>query len=277
MKLSILLVVLNNKAFIAQAMDNFVAQSCPDAELLVMDGASTDGTLSLIQDYAARYPSIRYVSEKDAGQSDAMNKGLRLANGEFVSFLNVDDYYSEGVLNEVVSLLHADASIDFITGNCNVWDAQGELIYLNRPTPIEKHHVLSGYHFPVNPTAYFYRKSIHEKIGFYNEKNHYNMDLEFIIQTVLQYKITYVDRIWGNFRMLPNSKTFSDQSNNQLEDRKRALLKRYLKDESIFVKFKVRLYIIDKVYKPIILSVYRKIRDKIGYEFSKFNTKNRFK
>ena len=104
MKLSILLVVLNNKAFIAQAMDNFVAQSCPDAELLVMDGASTDGTLSIIQDYAARYPSIRYVSEKDAGQSDAMNKGLRLAKGEFVSFLNVDDYYSEGVLNEVVSL-----------------------------------------------------------------------------------------------------------------------------------------------------------------------------
>jgi glycosyltransferase involved in cell wall biosynthesis len=277
MKLSILLVVLNNKAFIAQAMDNFLAQSCPDAELLVMDGASTDGTLSIIQDYARRFSNIRYVSEKDAGQSDAMNKGLRLANGEFVSFLNVDDYYSEGVLNEVVCLLHADASIDFITGNCNVWDAQGELIYLNRPTPIEKHHVLSGYHFPVNPTAYFYRKSIHEKVGFYNEKNHYNMDLEFIIQTVLQYKITYVDRIWGNFRMLPNSKTFSDQSNNQLEVRKRALLKRYLNDESIFVKFKVRLYKIDKVYTPRILSIYRKIRDKIGYEFSKFNTKNRFK
>ena len=189
MKLSILLVVLNNKAFIAQAMDNFVAQSCPDAELLVMDGASTDGTLSIIQDYAARYPSIRYVSEKDAGQSDAMNKGLRLAKGEFVSFLNVDDYYSEGVLNEVVRLLQSDASIDFITGNCNVWDAQGELIYLNRPTPIEKHHVLSGYHFPVNPTAYFYRISIHEKIGFYNEKNHYNMDLEFIIQKTNKFTV----------------------------------------------------------------------------------------
>ena len=259
MKLSILLVVLNNKAFIAQAMDNFVAQSCPDAELLVMDGASTDGTLSIIQDYAARFSNIRYVSEKDAGQSDAMNKGLRLANGEFVSFLNVDDYYSEGVLNEVVALLHADASIDFITGNCNVWDAQGELIYLNRPTPIEKHHVLSGYHFPVNPTAYFYRKSIHEKIGFYNEKNHYNMDLEFIIQTVLQYKITYVDRIWGNFRMLPNSKTFSDQSTKQLEKRKLELLKLYLKEETLFFRFRVYLYQLKKIYLPIINLIYQKV------------------
>ncbi len=273
MKLSILLVVLNNKAFIAQAMDNFLAQSCPDAELLVMDGASTDGTLSIIQDYAARYPSIRYVSEKDAGQSDAMNKGLRLAKGEFVSFLNVDDYYSEGVLNEVVSLLHADASIDFITGNCNVWDAQGELIYLNRPTPIEKHHVLSGYHFPVNPTAYFYRRSIHEKIGFYNEKNHYNMDLEFIIQTVLQYKITYVDRIWGNFRMLPNSKTFSDQSTKQLEIRKHALLSSYIKKTSYYVKLQVWLYRMKKKQYHRVHYFFRVLQDKINFEVSKLKTK----
>ena len=273
MKLSILLVVLNNKAFIAQAMDNFVAQSCPDAELLVMDGASTDGTLSIIQDYARRFSNIRYVSEKDAGQSDAMNKGLRLANGEFVSFLNVDDYYSEGVLNEVVRLLHADASIDFITGNCNVWDAQGELIYLNRPTPIEKHHVLSGYHFPVNPTAYFYRKSIHEKIGFYNEKNHYNMDLEFIIQTVLQYKITYVDRIWGNFRMLPNSKTFSDQSTKQLEIRKHALLSSYLRKTSYYVQLQVWLYRMKKKQYPRVHYFFRVLQDKINFEVSNLKTK----
>ena len=273
MKLSILLVVLNNKAFIAQAMDNFVAQSCPDAELLVMDGASTDGTLSIIQDYARRFSNIRYVSEKDAGQSDAMNKGLRLANGEFVSFLNVDDYYSEGVLNEVVRLLQSDASIDFITGNCNVWNAQGELIYLNRPTPIEKHHVLSGYHFPVNPTAYFYSKSIHEKVGFYNEKNHYNMDLEFIIQTVLQYKITYVDRIWGNFRMLPNSKTFSDQSTKQLEIRKHALLSSYIKKTSYYVQLQVWLYLMKKKQYPRVHYFFRVLQDKINFEVSKLKTK----
>ena len=273
MKLSILLVVLNNKVFIAQAMDNFLAQSCPDAELLVMDGASTDGTLSIIQDYAMRFSNIRYVSEKDAGQSDAMNKGLRIANGEFVSFLNVDDYYSEGVLNEVVGLLHADASIDFITGNCNVWDAQGELIYLNRPTPIEKHHVLSGYHFPVNPTAYFYRRSIHEKVGLYNEKNHYNMDLEFIIQTVLQYKITYVDRIWGNFRMLPNSKTFSDQSTKQLEIRKHELLSTYIKKTSYYVQLQVWLYRLKKKQYPRMHYFFRVLQDKINFEVSKLKTK----
>jgi glycosyltransferase involved in cell wall biosynthesis len=273
MKLSILLVVLNNKAFIAQAMDNFLAQSCPEAELLVMDGASTDGTLSIIQDYARRFSNIRYVSEKDAGQSDAMNKGLRLAKGEFVSFLNVDDYYSEGVLNEVVRLLQSDASIDFITGNCNVWDAQGELIYLNRPFPMEKQHVLSGYHFPVNPTAYFYRKSIHDKVGYYNENNHYNMDLEFIVQSILHYKITYVDRIWGNFRMLPNSKTFSDQSNRQLEIRKNELLSTYLRKTSYYVQLQVWLYRMKKKQYPRIHYFFRVLQDKINFEVSKLKTK----
>jgi glycosyltransferase involved in cell wall biosynthesis len=241
MKLTILLVVLNNKAFIGQAIDNFLLQSCTDAELLIMDGASSDGTIEIIKDNAKKSPSIRYFSEKDAGQSDAMNKGLKLAKGEFVSFLNVDDYYSEDVLNEVVSILNNDSSIDFITGNCKVWDEHGELIYINRPTPIEKHHVLSGYHFPVNPTAYFYRKSIHEQIGYYNEKNHYNMDLEFILQVALHYKITYVNRDWGNFRMLPNTKTFSDQSNNQLEIRKQKLLDNFLTKEKINIKLMVKI------------------------------------
>jgi len=275
MKLTVILVVLNNKTFIAQAIENFLSQACPEADLLIMDGASSDGTLSIIQEYARNYSQISYVSEKDAGQSNAMNKGLKIAQGEFVSFLNVDDYYSEGVLNEVVSLLQADSSIDFITGNCHVWDAQGELIYLNRPTPIEKHHVLSGYHFPVNPTAYFYRKSIHEKIGFYNETNHYNMDLEFIIQTVLQYKITYVDRIWGNFRMLPNSKTFSEQSANILEVRKEELLKKYLRKESFVLQFQVYLYRLKRNYAPPINYVYRVLKYKINFEFSKLKSKNR--
>lgn len=274
MKLTILLVVLNNKAFIGQAIDNFLAQACSEAELLIMDGSSSDGTVEIIQDYAKQFPSILYFSEKDTGQSDAMNKGLKLAKGEFVSFLNVDDYYSEDVLNEVVAKLNADSSIDFITGNCKVWDEHGELIYINRPTPIEKHHVLSGYHFPVNPTAYFYRKSIHDKIGHYNEKNHYNMDLEFILQVALHYKITYVNRDWGNFRMLPNTKTFSDQSNNQLEIRKQELLDYFLNKETTNIKLKVKLYRLKKKHLPKLQSFYRKIKDKIGYEFSKLISKN---
>lgn len=273
MKLTVLLVVLNNKEFIGQAIANFLAQNCSEADLLIMDGASTDGTVEVIKSFSETHSNISFVSEKDSGQSNAMNKGLKLAKGEFVSFLNVDDYYSEGVLNEVVQRLKDDASIDFLTGNCHVWDAEGKLIYVNRPTKLEKHHVLSGYHFPVNPTAYFYRKSIHGLIGYYNEDNHYNMDLEFIIRVALKFKLTYVDRNWGNFRMLPNTKTFSDQAANGLEIRKQELLQRYLKKESFITKFQVFQYRVFKKQTPKLKKLARKIQDKINFEISKFRKK----
>jgi glycosyltransferase involved in cell wall biosynthesis len=269
MKLTILLVVLNNKEFIGQAIENFLTQACSDAELLIMDGASTDGTLSIIQEYTTQFPSIRLVSEKDSGQSDAMNKGLKKARGEFVSFLNVDDFYSEGVLNEVVSLLNNDSSIDFITGNCHVWDANGNLIYVNKPSKLEKHQVLSGHHFPVNPTAYFYRKSLHEVLGYYNEQNHYNMDLEFIVRVALYSQLTYVDRDWGNFRMLPNTKTFTDQATDSLEGRKRELLKKFLEKESLFIQLQVHLYNFKRKYYPRLNYKFRVLKDKINYELSK--------
>lgn len=270
MKLTILLVVLNNREYIGQAIENFLSQSCFEADLLIMDGASTDGTVEVISEYASKHPSISFVSEQDTGQSNAMNKGLRIAKGEYVSFLNVDDYYTDGVLNEVVSILKNDTSINFITGNCHVWDANGQLIYINRPSKLQRHHVLSGYHFPVNPTAYFYRKSIHDQIGYYNEQNHFNMDLEFIIQTALNYKLTYVDRDWGNFRMLPNTKTMTDQATNSLEVRKKELLAAYLKSESILLRFRVGVYRLKKDYFPRINYLFRVVRDKLKHELSSF-------
>jgi len=269
MKLTILLVVLNNKAYIGQAIENFLFQNCPHADLLIMDGASTDGTVDVIRAYADKHPTISFTTEKDTGQSNAMNKGLKLAKGEFVSFLNVDDFYSEGVFNEVVTLLNNDSSIDFITGNCHVWDSNGNLIYVNKPSKLEKHQVLSGHHFPVNPTAYFYRKSIHEKVGFYNEQNHFNMDLEFIIRVALNSKLTYVDRDWGNFRMLPNTKTFSDQATDSLEGRKRELLKKFLEKETLFIQLHVHLYNFKRKYYPRLNYKFRVIKDKIKYERSK--------
>lgn len=268
MKLTILLVVLNNKEYIGKAIENFLSQDCLDADLLIMDGASTDGTVEVIQDYASKYPTISFVSEKDSGQSNAMNKGLKLAKGEFVSFLNVDDYYADNTLNEVVKRLNNDSSIDFITGNCHVWDANGQLIYINRPFPLQKHHVLSGYHFPVNPTAYFYRRTLHDYVGYYNEDNHYNMDLEFIIRIAKYTQLNYIDRNWGNFRMLPNTKTFSDKLNNQLENRKLELLKYYLDKESVIVKMKVKIYKTTKKYYPKVHLLFRMIKGKIVYELS---------
>ena len=267
--ISVITPVYNNKEYISKAIENYLQQGSTQTELIIVDGGSTDGTVEIIKAYAEKNGSIRWLSEKDNGQSNAMNKGIRMAQGEFISFLNVDDYYSEEVFKSVISLLKNDTTIDFLVGDCQVWDADGGLIYVNRPSKIEKWHLLSGYHFPVNPTAYFYRKKIHFDVGLYNEANHLNMDLEFLLNARMHYKFHYVPELFGNFRLLPNTKTVSEMENNQLEIRKKELLDAYFAKTSLYIQFRVQFYRFYRGNYPKLRYQIRRIRDKIRFEIKK--------
>ena len=269
--LSIIIPVYNNVNYIGKAIDNYLFLASDKTELVIMDGGSTDGTVEIIQSYAKNHPEIRWNSEKDDGQSDAMNKGIHISRGQFISFLNVDDYYSSGTFSQVIKILENDNSINFLVGDCNVWDENGDLIYINKPSKLDKWHLLSGYHFPVNPTSYFYRKSLHNDIGLYNELNHYNMDLEFLIQVRMNYKFHYSPQIWGNFRMLPNTKTVSEMNSNQLEKRKQDLLKHYFVKSSFYIRARIEFYKFYKSFYPKLNYELRRIKDKFKYEIKKIN------
>jgi glycosyltransferase involved in cell wall biosynthesis len=271
--LSIITPVFNNVSYISKAIENYLSQNCVDSELIIVDAGSLDGTKEVIESYAITYPSIRWVSEKDEGQSDAMNKGIKLAQGNYISFLNVDDYYSDGCLNEVCNILKKDTSIQYLVGNCNVWDQYGQLIYVNKPSKHKKWHVYSGLHFSVNPSAYFYRKSLHEIVGYYPNDNHYNMDLEMIIRFRNECDFTYFPLNWGNFRVIPNAKTYEDSKNNLLEQRKLQLISKYLKKQSLYVRFRVSNYRFYNKYQPKLRHLFLRIIDKIKFEMYKFKKK----
>ena len=257
-------------AFIAKAIENYLSQACADSELIIVDGGSSDGTVAVIEAYAKIHTNITWISEQDQGQSDAMNKGIKLAKGKYISFLNVDDYYSSGCLEEVAGILTNNPSIQYLVGDCNIWDQHGDLIYVNRPAKVKKWHVFSGYHFSVNPTAYFYQKSLHQKIGYYPLDNHFNMDLEMILRFREVVNFDYLPRNWGNFRMLPNAKTFEDQLSNQLEFRKKRLLSEYLKQKSIWIQLFTMFYKTKRKYIPVINKFFRVVIGKIRFELRKF-------
>ncbi len=272
--ISIITPVLNNEQFISQAIENYMSESNNETELIIVDGGSKDKTVEIINSYALKRNDIKWISEKDSGQSNAMNKGIRLSSGEYISFLNVDDFYSKGTFKQVTEILSKNKTIEFLVGDCNVWNAEQKLVFVNRPSKLEKWHVLSGYHFPVNPTAYFYKKSLHDRVGFYNEENHYNMDLEFIIQARLTTPFEYKPEIWGNFRMLPNTKTISDMEGNLLEKRKHELLGRYLNSTSIYLKFRTYIYLSQRRLYPKVKHFFFQLSDKIKFELSKLKKKN---
>ena len=106
--ISVITPVYNSIQFIEDCILNVINQKAINVEHLIVDGGSNDGTLEVIQHFSKEYPHIRFLSEKDNGQSDAMNKGIDLAKGRFISFLNVDDYYEEGALKDVLSKISSN-------------------------------------------------------------------------------------------------------------------------------------------------------------------------
>src|SRR5207302_234469 len=105
----------NQARFLAQCIDGCLAQGAGDSEVVVVDGASTDDTRDVLARYGDR---VRWISEPDRGQSDAVNKGVRMARGELVAWINSDDYYaSPGAVARLVAEFDAAPDVDIAYGD----------------------------------------------------------------------------------------------------------------------------------------------------------------
>jgi glycosyltransferase involved in cell wall biosynthesis len=185
--ISVITPVFNGDQHIEACIKSVIDQACNNVEHIIIDGGSTDTTVEIIKQYAKKYPHIVWVSEKDNGQSDAMNKGINMAKGNILSFLNVDDYYEPGALNRVNQLFENQPEPSLLVGNCNVWKHNGSLAYVNRPDKLKITDLLLGWSIhphPVNPSAYFYHKSLHQQIGLYDINEHFALDLDFLLKAV---------------------------------------------------------------------------------------------
>lgn len=228
--ISIVTPVYNGEKFIESCLQTVIAQDCREVEHLIVDGGSTDTTVDILQRYAKIYPHIRWISELDRGQSDAMNKGIKLAQGEVISFLNVDDYYELGVLNQVNQLFKALPEPSFVVGNCRILNDNGDIIDINKPSKLRLFDLVLGLNvnpYPCNPCAYFYHRSLHNLIGNYSIEDHHSMDLDFILRMVQVAHLHYIDQVWGNYRRIEGTKTFIDMESGTADRRVRQMLKKY--------------------------------------------------
>jgi len=238
--ISLITPVYNGMRFIESCIKNVIAQNCPDVEHVIVDGGSTDGTVDVIRSYAEKFPHIRWVSKKDRGQSDAMNKGIDMANGEIIGFLNVDDYYEQWTLREVLALFKGLPEPSLLVGNCNVWDNEGKLWFVSRPKMISLRNLLLGRFmeaFPMNSSAYFYHKSLHKKIGEYEVDEHYGMDVHFIFKALERAHIIYVDKTFGNYRYLEGTKTYEDDKSGGNAPRVKLIIEYYRKQQPLYYRF----------------------------------------
>jgi len=175
MKITVVTIAYNAASTIRRTVESVISQDYSDVEYIVVDGASTDGTLAILQEYSSHITQL--VSEPDCGISDAFNKGLHLATGDLVVFINSDDFLLPGALN-TVSQAYRDNHEILAT---NLW--------LENPDTGARYLLQPSTTFPVPP---FFRKSAHQgmyvplsvyrRIGGYDTAIRCPMDLDFMMR-----------------------------------------------------------------------------------------------
>ncbi|OKH27673.1 glycosyltransferase family 2 protein [Chroogloeocystis siderophila] len=228
--ISVITPVYNGAKYIENCLKVVIEQNCSDLEHIIIDGGSTDATVDIIKRYAQEYSHIRWLSEKDRGQSDAMNKGIRMAAGNIIAILNVDDFYEPNVLNRVSVIFENLPEPSLLVGNCNILDDDDKLKRVNKPKRLKITDLLVGYNinpFPFNPSAYFYHKQLHEKVGLYEVDEHYAMDVDFLLKAVQAANVQYINETWGNYRQIAGTKTVNDINSGQNAIRLEQLMQKY--------------------------------------------------
>jgi glycosyltransferase involved in cell wall biosynthesis len=171
MRFSIVTPSYNQARFIERTIQSVLQQRYPDFEHIIIDGGSTDGTVEILK----KYSHLRWKCESDRGQADAINKGLRMATGEILAWINSDDYYLPGVFERVAKAYNDVRKPDIILGDVLVVGEQGRVIGRRRALPYDRNMLLLGTNYIQQPAVFFTRRAL-EKAGYLDETLHYALD-----------------------------------------------------------------------------------------------------
>ena len=223
---SIITPSLNQVRYIEDAIQSVLRQNYSVVEHIVVDGGSTDGTLDIL----ARYPHIRVVSEPDHGMYDALNKGLKIASGEIIGFLNADDLYADHVFQTAMKYFH-NGTIDAVSGKAQIFEVEKDgtlkiILELSPPRPdkLVETAITGSTIF----NAWFYRKSFIHRVGGFDTQYKISGDADLILRLAfLGINYLALDSVHYEYRQHEDSLTFQLNSDKLLK---------IFKDHSLFIK-----------------------------------------
>jgi glycosyltransferase involved in cell wall biosynthesis len=214
-RISVITPAFNAATTIERAIQSVLIQNYPNTQHIVVDGGSGDGTFEILR----KYEHIKWVSERDQGQSDAMNKGFDLSNGELIVYLNADDEFAPGIFEEVASVYEQHRSDKFmLLMDLQVMDANG-LVWTAVPS-VHYQDIADSRKmlFPYNPLSYFYHRKLQESVGKFPTMLRYAMDYWFLLRAYKKADLHYKSFSAGTFYNFNNKTNEKDRSMEEALD-----------------------------------------------------------
>ena len=179
MKISIITITYNSAKTLSRALESVQSQTYPEIEHVIVDGASTDGTKSLIENYAKHHKNVRWISEKDKGIYNALNKGIAMSTGDVIGFLHSDDMLKSADSIGHIAAAFEDPKVDVVYGDLEY--CHGEKVTRRwKSNPFNPHSLKYGW-MPPHPTVYV-RKEVYKQVGEYDEWFRISADYDMMLR-----------------------------------------------------------------------------------------------
>lgn len=213
----------NQGKFIKQTIDSVLNQDYKRIEYLVMDGGSTDETVAILKSYGKK---LKWFSKKDKGQMDALNQGLKLVKGDIIAFINSDDYYPKDAIKKIVNLFQNNKEIEIISGDYMIVNENSVRIQNSVGWWKKVLRKIAGFNTLcianyINQPSTFWRRSVYEKLGDFNEELHLVFDYEYWLKAFQKkIKMMLVDDVLSCYRVHSESKGGSQYKKRSAEELK---------------------------------------------------------
>jgi glycosyltransferase involved in cell wall biosynthesis len=225
-KISIVIPSFNKVRYIGQTLESIVNQKYQNLEIIIQDGGSTDGTVGIIKEYAQKYPKvIRFESKKDNGQLDAINKGMKRADGEILTYINADDVYTQGAFSEVTRLYSANPGAYWFAGKGKVIDSSGKEIaktitwYKNLLLSLNSIFYLLVTNYFMQPSVFITRK-VWKEFGPFMGTSDFVMEYDLWLKMARRQTPVISKKYLSEFRIEPSTITKNMSKRLLSEDEK---------------------------------------------------------
>ena len=207
MRVSIVTPSFNQAEFLERTIQSVLSQTYDEIEYLIIDGGSTDGSVEIIKQYADRL--AYWVSEKDMGQTDAINKGFARATGDVFAWINSDDTLEPHAVARAVEVLKHNPAVGMVHGHGFFIDAQDNKIGEFPSAQTDYHKLRRGY-VHICQQAAFWRAELWRKVGPLDTSIYFAMDYDLWLRLAKEAPLLFVNEHWANFRLHGNAKTVAE-------------------------------------------------------------------